>query len=82
MLTAVTQELVHEWLQELPQAIPQASGNSPILIDSSLKAHKSEKKEKVEVIWPHDSAFIVNLRSMVNYEQLMQIQFVLGFKTF
>ena len=38
-----------------------------------------EKKEKVEVIWPQDCAFVGHLRARVSYEQLTQAQFVLGF---
>ena len=40
---------------------------------------KKGKKEKIEVVWPQDCAFIGHLRARVTYEQLTQSQFVLGF---
>ena len=40
---------------------------------------KKGKKEKVEVVWPQDCAFVGHLRACVLYEQLTQSQFVLGF---
>ena len=83
--TAVNQDLVQRRLDELQQqAIPQAVGN-PLHISSchepSSKStnHRKGKKEKVEVVWPQDCAFVGHLRSRVTYEQLTQAQFVLGY---
>ena len=75
--TAVNQDLVQRHLNELQQqAIPQTSGNTPNKLNSNLK---KGKKEKVEVIWPQDCAFVGHLRARVSYEQLTQAQFTLGF---
>ena len=83
--TAVNQDLVQRRLDELQQqAVPQAAGN-PLHIQSHHQCssnstnHRKGKKEKVEVVWPQDCAFVGHLRSRVTYEQLTQAQFVLGY---
>ena len=83
--TAVNQELVQKRLQELQQqVIPQDTGkmtnfsanNQVSFVNNNSK---KAKKEKVEVVWPQDCAFVGHLRARVTYEQLTQSQFVLGF---
>ena len=83
--TAVSQDLVQHRLDELQhQAIPQTTGN-PLHIQSRYDTsnnstnHRKGKKEKIEVVWPQDCAFVGHLRSRVTYEQLTQAQFVLGY---
>ena len=83
--TAVNQDLVQRRLEELQQqAVPQAAGNSLHIqshhqYNSNSTNHRKGKKEKVEVVWPQDCAFVGHLRSRVTYEQLTQAQFVLGY---
>ena len=44
------------------------------------KQHSKPKgKNKVEVVWPQDCAFVGHLCARLTYEQLNQSQFVLGF---
>ena len=83
--TAVDQALVQQRLQELnQQALPQHPGNH-ILHNSvqqtvpQITSKAKGKKEKVDVVWPQDCAFVGHLRARVTYEQLTQAQFVLGF---
>ena len=83
--TAVNQDLVQHRLEELQQqATPQAAGNqlncNPRHESSNNStSHRKGKKEKIEVVWPQDCAFVGHLRSRVTYEQLTQSQFVLGY---
>ena len=83
--TAVNQEMVQRRLEELQQqAIPQDTGkiinfSSSRELGSVTNNTKKGKKEKVEVVWPQDCAFVGHLRAQVTYEQLTQSQFVLGF---
>ena len=71
--TAVNQDLVQRRLDELQQqAVPQTAGN-PLHIQShhgsssNSNNHRKGKKEKVEVVWPQDCAFVGHLRSRVTY---------------
>ena len=83
--TAVNQDLVQQRLQELNHlALPQHQGNQlhynlpqsyPPQVPNKVKG----KKEKVEVVWPQDCAFVGHLRARVSYQQLTQAQFILGF---
>ena len=83
--TAVNQELVQRRLQELQQqVIPQDTGkmtnfSASNQVNSLNNNSKKGKKDKVEVVWPQDCAFVGHLRARVTYEQLTQSQFVLGF---
>ena len=71
--TAINQDLVQ-------QAMPQITGNSSHTISHTPNSNlKKGKKEKVEVVWPQDCAFMGHLRARVSYEQLTQAQFTLGF---
>ena len=83
--TAVNQDLVQQRLQQLNQyALPQQPGN---LLSHNLTPHTTPvatskpktKKEKIEVTWPQDCAFVGHLRARVTYDQLTQAQFILGF---
>ena len=83
--TAVDQDLVQKRLVELHQhAVPQQTGNyhsSLLHQDSSNKqgGKVKGKKEKVEVVWPQDGAFVGHQRTRLTYEQLNPSQFVLGY---
>ena len=83
--TAVNQDLVQRRLAELHQeAQPQATGNGACNhysneLNKRNNSTKKGKKEKIEVVWPQDCAFVGHLRARVTYEQLTQSQFVLGF---
>ena len=80
--TAVNQELVQRRLDELhQQAAPQQSGNSSSTLsqDTCKNTKTKGKKEKVDVVWPQDCAFVGHQRSRLTYEQWNQSQFVLGF---
>ena len=83
--TAVNQDLVQQRLQELNHlALPQYQGNHlhfnlPQSCPPPVPNKTKGKKEKVEVVWPQDCAFVGHLRARVSYEQLTQAQFVLGF---
>ena len=72
-------------LTELHQeALPQQAGNNTPQFSQQDTSHKQPskpkgKKDKVEVVWPQDCAFVGHLRARVTYEQLSQSQFVLGF---
>ena len=83
--TAVNQDLVQQRLQQLNQyALPQQPGNSlshipPPHTAPVLTSKPKTKKEKIEVTWPQDCAFVGHLRARVTYDQLTQAQFVLGF---
>ena len=83
--TAVNQDLVQQRLQELNHlALPQQQGNyihynPPQVTQTHVATKPKGKKEKVEVVWPQDCAFVGHLRARVSYEQLTQAQFVLGF---
>ena len=77
--------MVQRRLKELQQqAIPQDTGKTTNFsanheLGSVINNTKKGKKEKVEVVWPQDCAFVGHLRARVTYEQLTQSQFVLGF---
>ena len=82
--TAINQDLVQRRLDELhQQAAPQQTGNpSSTLAQDTCNKQSSKtkgKKEKVEVVWPQDCAFVGHQRTRLTYEQLNQSQFVLGF---
>ena len=83
--TAVNQDLVQQRLQELNHlALPQYQRNQlqfnlPPSCPPQPPTKVKGKKEKVEVVWPQDCAFVGHLRARVSYEQLTQAQFVLGF---
>ena len=83
--TAVNQDLVQQRLQQLNQyALPQQPGNllshNPASHTAPVATSKPKtKKEKIEVTWPQDCAFVGHLRARVTYDQLTQAQFVLGF---
>ena len=83
--TAVNQDLVQQRLQELNHlALPHHQGNHinytlPQPGPGQVPNKPKGKKEKVEVVWPQDYAFVGHLRARVSYEQLTQAQFVLGF---
>ena len=83
--TAVDQDLVQRRLTELhQQALPQQAGNNTHQLSQQDISHKHPskpkgKKDKVEVVWPQDCAFVGHLRARLTYEQLNQSQFVLGF---
>ena len=81
----MNQEMVQRRLEELQQkAIPQDTGkitnfSTSHELGSVTNNTKKGKKEKVEVVWPQDCAFVGHLRARVTYKQLTQSQFVLGF---
>ena len=82
--TAVNQDLVQRRLQELQQqATPQTTGISSNITsqthNTGASSSKKGKKEKIDVVWPQDCAFVGHLRARVSYEQLTQAQFTLGF---
>ena len=83
--TAVNQDLVRQRLQELNQlALPHHQGNHipynlPLPCPTQAPNKPKGKKEKVNIVWPQDCAFVGHLRARVSYEQLTQAQFVLGF---
>ena len=83
--TAVDQGLVQQRLQELnQQVLPQYPGNHTFHNSVQQPAPQvtskpKGKKEKLDVGWPQDCAFVGHLRARVTYEQLTQAQFVLGF---
>ena len=76
--TAVNQDLVQQRLQELNHlAFPHHQGNSTHYHLSQLGPTQVPnkpkwKKEKIEVVWPQDCAFVGHLRARVSYEQLTQ----------
>ena len=82
---AVDQDLVQKRLDELhQQAAPQQAGNyhSSLLhqdIGNKQIGKVKGKKDKVEVVWPQDGAFVGHQHSRLIYEQLNPSQFVLGY---
>ena len=83
--TAVDQDMVQKRLDELhQQAAPQQTGNYPSSLLHQDTGHKQNgkvkgKKDKVEVVWPQDGAFVGHQRTRLTYEQLNPSQFVLGY---
>ena len=82
--TAVNQDLVQRRLDELHQeAAPQQAGNLSSTLSQDTCSKQSSKtkskKDKVDVVWPQDCAFVGHQHSRLTYEQLNQSQFVLGF---
>ena len=71
-------DLLQKCLTELhQQALPQQSGNNTPQLSQQDTSHKQPskpkgKKDKVEVVWPQDWAFVGHLRARVTYEQLNQ----------
>ena len=82
--TAINQDLVQRRLDELhQQAASQQTGNPSSTLSQDTCNKQSNKtkgkKEKVEVVWPQDCAFVGHQCTRLTYEQLNQSQFVLGF---
>ena len=83
--TAVDQDMVQKHLDELhQQAAPQQTGNyhSSLLHQDTCSKQTGKvkgKKDKVEVVWPQDGAFVGHQRTHLTYEQLNPSQFVLGY---
>ena len=82
--TAVNQDLVQRRLDELhQQAAPQQAGNLSSALSQDTCSKQSSKtkskKDKVDVVWPQDCAFVGHQCSRLTYEQLNQSQFVLRF---
>ena len=83
--TAVDQDLVQKRLDELyQQAAPQQAGNyHPSLLQQDIGNKQvgkvKGKKDKIEIVWPQDGAFVDYQRIRLTYEQLNPSQFVLGY---
>ena len=58
------------------QAVPQPAGNlSSTLSQDTFNKQGSKaknKKDKIDVVWPQDCAFVGHQRTILTYEQLNQ----------
>ena len=84
--TAVDQDLVQRRLDQLhQQALPQQPGNILAFQNQHSQAQKGSgqktkgKKEKIDIVWPQDCAYVGHLRAKLTYDQLNQSQFTLGY---
>ena len=77
--------MVQKRLDELhQQAAPHQTGNyhSSLLHQDTCNKQSGKvkgKKDKAEVVWPQDGAFVGHQRTRLTYEQLNPSQFVLGY---